>query len=197
MSVIFRQTFGEETERFGVFFLAASAKRDPFKNFTAAHRHLILQHITVPLKLLADLIDQTSIGSLIIVLFRRFQRKEDDRILLLMFEDFFTALRNFQSVEEVAVVDFLAFFGALVLKEAADHKLIERLAEASWAGKQSYLCIAFNQFFYHQGFIDKISVFINDFFEVLHADGDFLFRCIAYFFTHFVALSLRNIFDIC
>ena len=175
VSMIFRQAFGEETERFGVFFLARlCVKRDPLRKISRLRTGIsILQHITVPLKLLADLIDQTSIGSLIIVLFRRFQRKEDDRILLLMFEDFFTALRNFQSVEEVAVVDFLAFFGALVLKEAADHKLIERLAEASWAGKQSYLCIAFNQALYHQGFIDKISVFLDYFLKILHADGDF------------------------
>ena len=39
--------------------------------------------------------------------------------------------------------------------------------------KQYHLCIAFQQFLYHQGLVDKISVFIYDFLEVLHPDGDF------------------------
>ena len=34
-----------------------------------------------------------------------------------MFEDFFAALCNFQPVEEITVIDFLALFGALVLKK--------------------------------------------------------------------------------
>ena len=90
-----------------------------------------------------------------------------------MFEDFFAALCNFQPVEEITVIDFLALFGALVLKKAANHKLVECLAEPSWSRKQSNLRLTFNQFLYHQSFIDEISVFINDFFEILHANGDF------------------------
>ena len=90
-----------------------------------------------------------------------------------MFEDFFAAFRDRQSVKEIAVVNFLALFGALVLKKAANHKLIERLAEAPRTGKQGNHRFAFNQFLYHQGFIHKIPVFIDNSFKIFHADGDF------------------------
>ena len=61
-----------------------------------------------------------------------------------MGENLFAALRDRQSVKEAAVVDLLALFGALVLEEAADHELIERLAEAPRAGKQSNHRITFD-----------------------------------------------------
>ena len=61
-----------------------------------------------------------------------------------MFEDFFAALRYFQPVEKIAVIDFLAFFSNFILKEAADHKLIERFAEAPRTGKQSDFRSAFD-----------------------------------------------------
>ena len=48
-----------------------------------------------------------------------------------MFEDFFAALRNFQPVEEITVIDFFSFFSNFILEEAADHKLIERLAKTA------------------------------------------------------------------
>ena len=100
-----------------------------------------------------------------------------------MFEDFFAALCNFQPVEEIAVVHFFTFFCDFILKEAADHKLIQRLAEPSWSRKQSNLRLTFNQFLYHQSLIDKISVFLDYFLKILHTDGDFLLYSITHFFT--------------
>ena len=90
-----------------------------------------------------------------------------------MLHDLFSAARDRQTVKEVAVINSFAFFGNLVLKKAPDHKLIECLAETTRTGKQYHLCIAFQQFLYHQGLVDKISVFIYNLLEVLHPDGDF------------------------
>ena len=98
-----------------------------------------------------------------------------------MLKDLFAAVRDRQSVKEIAVVDFLALFGALIFKEAADHKLIERLAEAARAGKQRDLGIALDQIpCIIKRFVDKISVFFNNRFKILHADGDFFsnFSCL-------------------
>ena len=53
-----------------------------------------------------------------------------------MLHNFLAALGNCKTVEEVAVVNFFAFFGNFILEEAADHELVERLAEAPRAGKQ-------------------------------------------------------------
>jgi len=100
-----------------------------------------------------------------------------------VFEDFFAALCYFQPVEEITVIDFLAFFSNFILKETADHKLIERFAEAPRTGKQGNHRFAFNQFLYHQGFIHKISVFIDNSFKIFHADSDFLFYCLVHFFA--------------
>ncbi len=172
--MIFRQAFGEEAKCFGIFFLVASAKHDPFKDFTIARRHLTLQHVTVPLKLLADLINKASISGLEIVLFRRLQAHEDHRILLLMLEDLFPATCDRQSVKEIAIVDFFAFFGDLILKEAPDHKLVQRLAEAAWPHEQRDHGVAFDQLSDHQRFVHKITVPVNQRFEILHSDGDLL-----------------------
>ena len=106
-----------------------------------------------------------------------------------MLQDFFSACSNFQSIEEIAVVNSLTAAGSLVLKETAKHKLIQRLAEAPRTHEQSYLCIFFNQFFYHQGFIDKIPVFHNDLFKILHAYRNLLF----YGTPHFFALLSRSL----
>ena len=100
-----------------------------------------------------------------------------------MGENLFAAFRDRQSVKEGAVVDLLALFGALVLKEAADHKLIERLAKTPRASKQCHHRLILDYLLYHQSFIDKISVFFNNRFKILHTDGDFLFYRIAHFFT--------------
>ena len=100
-----------------------------------------------------------------------------------MLQDFFSACSNFQSIEEIAVVNSLPAACPLVLKETAKHKLIQRLAEAPRTHEQSYLCIFFNQFFDHQGFIDKVPVFHNNLFKILHTDRNFLFYRIAHFFA--------------
>ncbi|CDA91290.1 unknown [Firmicutes bacterium CAG:238] len=95
-----------------------------------------------------------------------------------MGENLFAALCYFQPIEEMTVINSLPASRSFILQETANHKLVEGLAEASRARKQSNLRLAFNQFFYHQSLIDEISVFINEFFEILHTDG--------YFFSFFL-----------
>ena len=95
-----------------------------------------------------------------------------------MLHNFFAAFCDLQPVEEIAVIDFLAFFRNFILKKTANHELVECLAEPSWSRKQSNLRLAFNQFLYHQSFIDEISVFLDYFLKILHADG--------YFFAFFL-----------
>ena len=78
-----------------------------------------------------------------------------------MFEDFFAALCYFQPVKEVAVIDFLAFFSNFILKEAADHKLIERFAEAPRPRYQVDYGTGFDQRFESGGLVDVVMVVFN------------------------------------
>ena len=105
-----------------------------------------------------------------------------------MGENRFAALRDRQSVKEASVVDLLALFGALVLEEAADHKLIERLAEAARPGKQRDLGIALDQLLDHKGFVDKIAVPVDQRFEILYADRDFLLLLFVFHTPGFLSL---------
>ena len=79
----------------------------------------------------------------------------------------------------MTVINSLPASRSFILQETANHKLVEGLAEASRARKQSNLRLAFNQFFYHQSFIDEISVFLDYFLKILHTDGYFFrFSCL-------------------
>ena len=100
-----------------------------------------------------------------------------------MLQDFFSACSNFQPVKEIAVVNSLPAACSLILKETANHKLIQRLAKTPRTHEQSYHRLAFDQALYHQGFIDEVSIFINNLFEILHAYRNLLFSCIAHFFA--------------
>ena len=142
----------------------------------------------MPLKLLTDLIDQAGIGCLIIVLLRGLQAHEDHRILLLMLAELFAAVRDGQTVKEITVIDFFALFGDFIFKEAPDHKLIERLAEAARPGKQRDLGIALDQLLDHKGFVDKIAVPVDQRFEILYADRDFLLLLFVFHTPGFLSL---------
>ena len=61
-----------------------------------------------------------------------------------MLHNLLAAFDNRKSVEEIAVIDFLAFFRNLILEETANHKLVQGLAEASRAGKQSHFRLVFD-----------------------------------------------------
>jgi len=52
-----------------------------------------------------------------------------------MRKNVFAALRNFQPVEEITVVDAFPTARSLLLEEAANHKLVERLAETPRTSK--------------------------------------------------------------
>ena len=110
-----------------------------------------------------------------------------------MRKNIFPTLCDCKSIEKRTVVNALTTSCSFILEKAANHKLIQSLSEASWAGKQSYLCPAFNQLFYHQGFIDKVTSFANDFFKILYAERNLFFSCIAHFFT----LLSRSPFFVC
>ena len=98
-----------------------------------------------------------------------------------MRKNLFSALCYFQPIEEMTVINSLPASRSFILQETANHKLVEGLAEASRARKQSNLRLAFNQFFYHQSFIDEISVFLDYFLKILHTDG--------YFFSFFLLVN--------
>ena len=96
-----------------------------------------------------------------------------------MRKNLFSALCYYQPIEEMTVINSLPASRSFILQETANHKLVEGLAEASRARKQSNLRLAFNQFFYHQSFIDEISVFLDYFLKILHTDGYFFrFSCL-------------------
>ena len=122
---------------------------------------------------LRNFVDQARVSHIVAILFRRLQAHKNHRIPLLVLHDLFSAARDRQTVKEVAVINFFAFFGDLVLEKAPNHKLIECLAETTRTGKQGYHRMVFDQVSDHQRFVDKITVPVNQRLEVLHPDGDF------------------------
>ena len=92
------------------------------------------------------------------------------------------------AVKQIAVIDFFSVASPLVFKEAPDHKLIERLAEAAWTGKQRDLSIALDQLLDHKGFVDKIAVPVDQRFEILYANRDFLLLLFAFHTPGFLSL---------
>ena len=106
-----------------------------------------------------------------------------------MSEYIFIAAADGKVMEKISVVYFPAPFRPFILKEAAYHELIKCFAEATGTGKENCFGVAFEDIPYHQCFIYEISVSVDDFLKVLHADGYFLFIFFAHLHRSLSAVS--------
>ena len=89
-----------------------------------------------------------------------------------MLQVFLPAPADSKAVEKLPVIHRRAASQPLILEETPDHRKVQRLAEPARTGKQGHLGIRIQKLLQHPCLIHEVSVFIDDFFEILHPNRD-------------------------